>query len=185
MKNFDGIIFDIDATLTSTNDLIIATFNHVAEKYLNKTFSFEEIVAMFGPTEDGILTDLMGDMVEPARKDYFHFYTSKHEEMADIYPGIKEIVENIKSENIPLSIYTGKGRDSSLITLEKIGLLNYFDMVVSGDDVKEPKPSPEGIDMFVDKFNLQRDRVLMIGDAPADIKAARNAGTKKCRSTLG
>ena len=178
MRNFDGFIFDIDGTLTSTNDLIFATFNHVADKYLNRTFTNQEIIAMFGPTEDGILTEIMGKDYGAARKDYFKFYTAQHNEMADIYEGIKEVLEIIKSAGLPLSIYTGKGRDSSLITLEMIGVLDYFDMVVTGDDVKVHKPSPEGIDVFIEKFNLQRDRVLMVGDAPADIKAARNAGIK-------
>ncbi|MFC2133354.1 HAD family hydrolase [Bacteroidota bacterium] len=178
MKKFDGIIFDIDATLTSTNDLIFASFNHVSEKYLNRRFTFEEIAAMFGPTEDGILTDLMGENFNAARKDYFEFYSGMHEELADIYEGIKDILEMIKKENILLSVYTGKGRKSSLITLVKIGVLEYFDMIVTGDDVKNPKPSPEGIDVFVEKFNLERNRVLMVGDSPADIKAARHAGVK-------
>ena len=31
---FKGIIFDIDGTLTSTNELIFASFNHITEKYL-------------------------------------------------------------------------------------------------------------------------------------------------------
>ncbi|MEN8191510.1 MAG: HAD hydrolase-like protein, partial [Bacteroidota bacterium] len=34
MNKFEGIIFDIDGTLTATNELIFATFNHIAEKYL-------------------------------------------------------------------------------------------------------------------------------------------------------
>ncbi len=178
MRNFDGFIFDIDGTLSSTNDLIFATFNHVTEKYLNKTFSNEEIVSLFGPTEDGILKEMMGHNFDDARKDYFDFYSDKHNTMADIFPGIRDALAMIKAEGLPISIFTGKGRDSSLITLEKIGVLEYFDMIVSGDDVQEHKPSPEGIRKFVEKFGLQNDRVLMVGDAPSDIKAARSAGTK-------
>ncbi|MHB8904621.1 MAG: HAD family hydrolase, partial [Melioribacteraceae bacterium] len=47
-----------------------------------------------------------------------------------------------------------------------------------GDDVVHHKPSPEGIDVFVKKFNLNPEKVLMIGDAPADVLAARSAGVK-------
>ena len=46
MKNFDGIIFDIDGTLTATNNLIFATFNHVTEKYLGRTYTPKEITAL-------------------------------------------------------------------------------------------------------------------------------------------
>jgi len=178
LRNFDGIIFDIDGTLTSTNELIFATFRHVTEKYLNKKVTDEEIISLFGPTEDVILKEFMKENYDEARKDYMDFYEAKHHLMADVYPGIKEVLQFIKSKKIPLSIYTGKGRDSSVITLKKIGVYEQFDMIVTGDDIADHKPSPEGIDVFVEKFNLDRKRVLMIGDAPADILAARSAGVK-------
>lgn len=178
MRNFDGFIFDVDGTLTSTNELIFSSFNHVTKKYLNKTVSDEEIIAMFGPTEDVILKEWMKNDYTEARKDYFDFYSTQHQHMADIYPGMIEILRLIKSNNIPLSIYTGKGKDSATITLKEIGVYDLFDMIVTGDDVKESKPSREGIDMFIEKFELDRNRVLMIGDAPADVIAAHRAGVK-------
>ncbi len=178
MKKFDGIIFDIDGTLTSTNELIFATFRHVTEKYLNKKVTDEEIISLFGPTEDVILKEFMKDDFDEARKDYLDFYEARHHLMADVYPGIKDVLNFIKSRGVKLSVYTGKGRGSTLITLRKIGMIEMFDMIVTGDDIEDHKPSPEGIDVFVEKFGLKRERVLMIGDAPADIIAARNANVK-------
>ncbi len=178
MRIFDGIIFDIDGTLTATNELIFATFRHVTKKYLNRSVSDEEIISMFGPTEDVILKEWMKDDFDEARKDYLAFYEEQHHLMADVYPGIKEILQLIKSKNVLLSIYTGKGRESSLITLKKIGVLDLFDMVVTGDDIEGHKPSPEGVKVFLDKFSLDPEKVLMVGDAPADVLAAHNSGIK-------
>jgi HAD superfamily hydrolase (TIGR01549 family) len=178
MRKFDGFIFDIDGTLASTNELIFSTFRYITKKYLNKNISNEEIIELFGPTEDVILKIFMKDNYEDAKKDYYEFYENNHDAMADVYPGLKEILEMIKTAGIPLSIYTGKGRQSSIITLTKIGVIDYFELIVTGDDVPEPKPSRLGIDAFVNKFNLDRDRVLMIGDSPADIIAAREANVK-------
>lgn len=178
LRNFDGFIFDVDGTLTSTNELIFSSFNHVTQKYLNRKVSSEEIIAMFGPTEDVILKKWMKKDYHEARKDYFDFYSSKHQSMAEIYPGMYDILQFIKSKNIPLSIYTGKGKDSAEITLKEIGVYHFFDMIVTGDDVKEFKPSREGVDMFIKAYNLDRNRVLMIGDAPADIIAAHSSGIK-------
>ena len=75
-------------------------------------------------------------------------------------------------------MFTGKGRDSSIITLKTLGMLEFFDLIITGDDVEEHKPSPEGINMFVDKFGLDKNRVLMVGDAHVDILAAEAAGVK-------
>lgn len=175
---FKGYIFDIDGTLTSTNDLIFASFNHVTQMFLDRYYTNEEIIQLFGPTEDYILEKLMGDKFEDAKTEYYKFYETMHEKMADSYPGIKDLVIKIKEAGLPLGIYTGKGRTSSIITLKKIGLFEAFDLLVSGDDVAEHKPSPEGIKQFAQKFNLETNDILMIGDAPADIIAAKTAGAK-------
>ncbi len=176
MKNYDGIIFDIDGTLAATHDLIFASFNHVAEKFLNKRLTNEEIVTLFGPTEDVILKDWMKDNYETARSAYYEFYEAQHNEMAAIFPGLIEVIELIKSKNIPLGIFTGKGRNSSLITLKAINLYNHFDLIITGDDVEEHKPSPEGINKFIKKFKVNPSRVLMVGDASVDVAAANKSG---------
>ena len=174
---FKGIIFDIDGTLTSTNRLIFDSFNHIAKKYLNKSFTDEEITAMFGPTEEVIIRLWCGNSYEEAEKDYFDYYKTHHN-IAKLYPGMKEILDMLKDKKILLSIFTGKGRKSSIITLEELGIINYFDMIVTGDEVRNHKPAPEGIISFLKEYNLKKDEVLMIGDSAGDVKASRDAGVK-------
>lgn len=174
---FKGLIFDIDGTLTSTNDLIFASFNFITKKYLGKTYSPDEIVNLFGPTEDQILLEMCGENYEKAKQDYYEFYSANHH-MADLYPGVKTLLLDLKKRNLLLSIYTGKGRKAAVITLKKLEIYDYFDLIITGDDVTEYKPSAEGINKFLEKFNLSKDEVLMIGDSPADVKASKTAGVK-------
>lgn len=176
-KLFDGFIFDIDGTLTSTNQLIFDSFNFIAKKYLSRTFSDDEIISLFGPTEDIILKEWCGDRYEEARQDYFKYY-SDHHGIAGLYDGIKEILHHLKSKGYPTGIFTGKGRDASMITLKKLGIDHYFDLIVTGDDVENHKPSPEGILKFVNHFKLNPERVLMIGDSVSDVIASKEAGIK-------
>ena len=178
MNKFDGIIFDIDGTLTSTNNLIFASFNHITKKYLNKSYTWKEIQGLFGPTENVIIKDLIKDHYSEAKKDYYDFYSENHNAMANLYSGIHDLIIKLKNNGILLSIYTGKGRESSEITLKETGIFDFFDLVVTGDDIPDHKPSPDGITIFLDTFGLKKDRIIMVGDAPADIKAARNAGIK-------
>ena len=176
-EKFEGLIFDIDGTLTSTNELIFKSFNHIAKKYLNRTFTDNEIIALFGPTEDVILKEWCGNKFEGAKKDYYKYYKSHHN-IAKLYPGIKELLDYLKSRRILLSIFTGKGRKASLITLEELSIINYFDLIVTGDDVVNHKPSSEGIMKFVDGYDLNKEEVLMIGDSVSDVKASKEAGIK-------
>ena len=174
---FDGFIFDVDGTLTSTNQLIFDSFNFIAKKYLNKTFSDEEIVAMFGPTEDVILKQWCGDKFEEAKVWYYKYYSDNHWK-AKLYPGIKEILDYLKNKKFPLGIFTGKGREATMITLKKLKVDHYFNPIVTGDDVANHKPSAEGILKFVNHFKLKNERVLMIGDSVSDVKASKEAGIK-------
>lgn len=175
--HYKAIIFDIDGTLTFTNRLIFDSFNHITEKYLGKRLSDEEIIALFGPTEDVILKQMFPDKYEEVRKDYYEYYNHNHD-IAQLYKGMKELLLDLKKEDIILGIFTGKGRTSSLITLNFLGIRELFDMIVTGDDVKNHKPSPEGILKFVGTFHLNPAEVLMVGDAPSDIIAAKEAGVE-------
>ncbi len=174
---YKGIIFDIDGTLTFTNRLIFDSFNHITNKYLNKIFSDEEIIKLFGPTEEVILKQLCKENYEAARKDYYKYYQENHF-IAQLYDGIRELIIDLKKDNVLLSIFTGKGRTSSLITLDELGITDFFDLIVTGDDVENHKPSPEGINKFLEKFNLNPAEVLMIGDSPSDIIASKEASVE-------
>jgi len=176
-SRFKGIIFDVDGTLTFTNQLIFDSFNHITKKYLGKSYSDEEIIALFGPTEDVILKEMCKEEYEHARKDYYTYYKNNHD-IAQLYDGIKELIIDINKAEILLSIFTGKGRTSALITLDELGLTHYFDLIVSGDDVENHKPSPEGIIKFLNKHKLNPKEVLMIGDSPSDIIAANESGVE-------
>ena len=176
-SRFKGIIFDVDGTLTFTNQLIFDSFNHITKKYLGKGYSDDEIIALFGPTEDVILKEMCKEEYENARKDYYTYYKNNHD-IAQLYDGIKELIIDINNAEILLSIFTGKGRTSAIITLDELGLTHYFDMIVSGDDVENHKPSPEGIIKFLEKHNFNPKEVLMIGDSPSDIIAANESGVE-------
>lgn len=173
------IIFDMDGTLTQTNQLIYDSFNHIAEKYRGKRFSEKEITAMFGPPEEGALLAVVRPQeLETAMKDYLSFYRSQHERLARLYPGIEEILKFIKLRGRKLALFTGKGIHTTTITLEEYHLKEYFDYVVTGNDVKNHKPSSEGIRKIMDHFALRPDEVLMVGDAVSDIKASNEAGVR-------
>jgi len=179
MKRISCIIFDLDGTLAQTNELIFASINHIAQKYLHKQFSPDEITKMFGPPEEVVIERLVGkENSQNALNDFFRFYELNHPSLADSYRGIKEILEFLSQNGVILTIFTGKGKRTALITLEHLGIKKYFDLIVTGNDVNEHKPSAEGICKVMSKFDLELDEVLMVGDSVADVKAAHEAGVQ-------
>lgn len=176
MTKFSGILFDIDGTVTSTNQLIFDSFNHISNKYNGKVLSEQEIIALFGPPEDVVIRTISPDNFEIVQKDYYDYYFNEHENKAKLFPGIKECIELVYNKKLPLGVFTGKGRRTTDISLTKLGVKDYFDPIITGDDVKNFKPSGDGIRIFMKKFNLPAEEVLMIGDSIHDILAARDAG---------
>lgn len=172
-----GVLFDIDGTLTRTNELIFATFNFIAAKYTNRTYEPRDIIALFGPPEEGALIPIVGeDRLDEAMDDLCEFYRRHHGSMAALHEGMDEVLAFLGTKGIPLGVFTGKGRRTAMITLEALGIAGYFDMIVSGNDVLRHKPDPEGIRKFIDAYGLVPAEVLMVGDAVGDITASRGAG---------
>lgn len=167
----------MDGTLTQTNQLIYDSFNHVAGKYINKHLTPAEVIAFFGPPEKEAVENMIGPQnIEPAMDDYYRFYLNEHNNLAVLYPGIKELLEFLKAKKIIIALFTGKGRRTTDISLEQFNITQYFQTTVTGDDVDEFKPSGNGIRKILEKFSLVPDDVLMVGDAVADFKASREVG---------
>jgi len=179
MKHLKCIVFDMDGTLTQTNQLIYNSFNYIAQKYAGRTYTIPEIHAMFGPPEEeALLAIVRPDQIDEAMRDYLAFYRMNHNRLARLYPGIEEILRYAKECGKYLALFTGKGSYTAGITLQEFHIDKYFDFLVTGNDVVNRKPSAEGLRKIMEHFALQPNEVLMVGDAVPDVKAAHEASVK-------
>jgi pyrophosphatase PpaX len=179
VKHLKCIVFDMDGTLTQTNQLIYDSFNYIAEKYAGRTYSVPEITAMFGPPEEGALLAIVGpEQIDEAMKDYLAYYRLHHHQSAQLYPGIEHILSFIKEQGKTVALFTGKGTHTATITLQEFHIEQYFDYVVTGNDVVKHKPSSEGLLKILEHFVLQPEELLMVGDAVSDVIAAHEAGVQ-------
>lgn len=171
------MVFDIDGTLARTNHLIFATFNHVAELHLGRSFTPQEIIGLFGPPEEGAAEKVFGAAMVPRIMDEMcTFYRTRHREMAGAHEGILAVLGLLRRHGIRLAVFTGKGRRTAAITLDELGMTPFFEHVVTGNDVRCFKPSPEGILQVLDTFHVSPRETVMVGDSMADLTAARDAG---------
>lgn len=177
MKQISCVIFDLDGTLADTGRLIFASFNHVASRYTGRTWSDQEILATFGPTEEVAIRSIVGDArAAEAIEDFHRFYAESHAGMAAEHEGIREVLAYLRANGTLLALFTGKGKRTTAVTLAALGMDGYFDLLVTGDDVGNHKPSAEGILKVLSAFGLPPAAALMVGDSAADIGAARDAG---------
>lgn len=173
------VIFDLDGTLVRTNELIYASFNHLMERHRGCRMEPAEIVALFGPPEEGAIERVFGPERTPALlNELLEFYASQHSALADLHDGIEDILRFLKERGITIALFTGKGRWTTGITLRAFGLESYFDLIVTGNDVERHKPDPEGIRQVLERFGVRPSQALMVGDSVSDAKAARAAGVR-------
>ena len=173
---FKGVIFDRDGTLFDSLDVILRAFNHAIEPYTAKRPTQEEWFEAFGPAEK----DVLAKFVPPENKQaaflrFFHYYRDHFEEI-HFYPGMSELLLELKAKGAKLMLFTGGGNISTWFCLEQTGILHLFDELVCGEDVQQPKPHPEGILKLMREQRLKPEETLVVGDSGSDIEAGHAAG---------
>ncbi|MFS0784321.1 HAD family hydrolase [Bacillus sp. 1P06AnD] len=172
-----AVIFDFDGTLANTLPLCFYAFQHVFKKYDQADYAPKDIVAMFGPSETGIIElNLMHPDKAGAIDLYYELYESEHDQYVQPIQMIEKMLQNLKDKGYKLGIYTGKARKSLDISLKALNIGDYFDAAVTGDDVSCPKPDPEGLLNVLKILNVPANETIYVGDSEGDIMAGKAAG---------
>jgi len=175
MQKLKAVIFDLDGTIANTLPLCIAAFRKAIEPHINRSITDAEIIATFGPSEEGTIMALAPDYYEQGVADYLTHYTTLHDMCDAPFGGIIPLLEQLKNKGIRTAMVTGKGRKSALVSLEKFGLLPYFELLETG--MPEGPSKPQGIKAILNQWSdLDKSEVIYIGDAPSDVTACREVG---------
>lgn len=176
---FSTVLFDLDGTLVNTNELIIASYDHVFQTRLGRQVPREIIRAHIGET----LLKTMS-IYDPARAEelsdcYRSYNLEHHDRLIERYEGVQEALEQLHAAGVKLAVVTSKHSQLAWRGLAVAGLDRYFDVLVGVDEVAKPKPDPEPIYLACERLGVSPGAdVLMMGDTHFDIRTGRNAGVK-------
>jgi beta-phosphoglucomutase len=87
----------------------------------------------------------------------------------------KEILEFFHQLPLTMALVTGSSRDEVDTLFLKNGLRKYFDIIVTNDDVKHPKPDPECYNLCRAQLGLEKEECLVFEDTVNGLKAAKAA----------
>lgn len=175
MKKIKAVIFDLDGTLANTLPLCIAAFRKSIEPLINRAVSDKEIIATFGPSEEGTIMALAPDHYDDGVTDYLRFYKLLHEMCPVTFEGINTLLFALKEKKVHVAMVTGKGKFSTDISLAHFGLGNFFEMIETGSPHGPRKAA--GIQSVLDMLTaIKKEEVIYVGDSPADITASKDAG---------
>jgi HAD superfamily hydrolase (TIGR01509 family) len=99
-------------------------------------------------------------------------------ESAELLPGVKVFIESAARRNLPMAVASSSDHDWVFGHLENFSLLQYFQTILTAQDVQNVKPDPELYLLAVKKLALSADSVLAFEDSPNGIKAAKLAGLR-------
>jgi phosphoglycolate phosphatase len=93
-----------------------------------------------------------------------------------LYPGVVEGLEIVRSRGYRMGCVTNKAEAFTLPLLRDMGVLDTFEVVISGDTLTVKKPDPGPLFYAAGWFQCAPHEALMVGDSISDVKAARAAG---------
>lgn len=173
-----GIIFDRDGTLFDSFAVILGAFNYAIEPFTSKRPTASEWFAAFGPAEPEVIEKIIGPEKKHEAFERFYSYYNEHFEQISLFPGVEKILERLHTASVKIALFTGGGWESTHLALTRTGIVSYFDVLITGDRVKNPKPDPEGILLALSSMKIAADETLGVGDAGSDVIAGQKAGLK-------
>jgi pyrophosphatase PpaX len=172
------ILFDLDGTLINTNELIVASFLHTLNKFYPGQYKREHVIPFMGPTLTESFSTVDEDRVEELITEYRRFNMEMHDEYVEEYETVYETIETLHNKGYKIGIVTTKARNVVEMGLNFSRLKQFFDTVITIDDVQNAKPHPEPIQLALKKLNSTPEESIMVGDNYHDIEGGKNAGTK-------
>lgn len=172
------LLFDFDGTLADTEPLIIESMKMTIHKYRpDVVINREEEISFLGPTLIQVLSRYLDEKDLPEAIESYRINNKEiHSKLIKPMPDALEVIRQLKAEDYKLGIVSSKKKDMVEYGMRLIGFSQEFDVIIGYDEVKEHKPSPEGILNACSALGVDHDNMLYIGDTSTDIHAANAAG---------
>lgn len=180
MKNrFDKVLFDLDGTLTDSAEGIFNCLRYSIDRMGREQPTDDLLMEFLGPPLDESYRNRLGYTMEEA-KIALTYYRERYQPLGiyenKLYPGIKDLLHRLSQrKDIGVYVATAKPLPSAITVLEYFKIHQYFDDVSGAAFDDSIKGKTQVIANLLQRFDgeVDRDRILMIGDRHHDIDGAK------------
>jgi phosphoglycolate phosphatase len=174
-------VFDLDGTLVDSFSFYIEIVQCIFGR-LNVPVSDDELRLSLGlPAPKFFKMKLGDDLAEEALRELRSRSVGDSERIR-AFPGILELLHQLKSSGKKIAIWTSRDLDSSRLVTAHAGIDPYIDFRVTGCCVKNHKPEVDGLLKIAEYFSCDLTDMVMVGDHEFDVRAARSAGAYGIRA---
>jgi putative hydrolase of the HAD superfamily len=197
---YKAIFFDLDNTLYDYDSADkLATQALYDEFKKGNDISFDEFKKVYSDSKEEVKRKLVGtaasherilylqELVERVDKTFqsdrimklYHAYWDTLIENAQLFDGVMETFQWLKSNNIKIAMVTNLTTYVQIRKIENLGLSKYIDFLITSQEAGYDKPHPANFLLALHKVNLLAKDVLMVGDdLNSDIEGAQALGIK-------
>jgi len=166
-------LFDLDGVLIDSAKLVEGSFNHTLALF--KTGKKAEDVLDGGSTIREVYGKLTTAEELPKFVEAHAAFQRDNLHLVTAFEDAARTLETLRAKGIHTGVITNRSINARRI-IEHCKLDSLIDLVISVEDVKNPKPHPEGILKAMTHFGSKLFETIMVGDMPVDIEAGKAAG---------
>jgi pyrophosphatase PpaX len=180
-------LFDLDGTLIDSVELILRSYRHTMRAHRGYEPPDELWLRGLGTPIRVQLRHWAEDPaeIEAMAKTYTAYNLEHHDALVRPYAGIVDAVRRLQALGKRLGLVTSKARTGAQRGLRVAGLDGAFDVIVSADDVRHPKPHPEPVLAALACLGAVPGEAVFIGDSRHDMECGRAAGVRIAAALWG
>ena len=183
MKNFHGIIFDLDGTLLNTLEDITDAANHALTSLGFPAHPLDAYRYFVGDGMKVLIAKILPpEVVEDEAvvakflAQYVEAYGRRWDRTSRPYPGVAELLTALASRNIKMAVLSNKPHAFTVKCVEKLLAPWQFSPILGQQDSIPRKPDPAGVHLIREAWHAESSDILYLGDTATDILTAKNAG---------
>ncbi len=180
MRLIKAAIFDLDGTIIDSNPLDFAAWQKVLAEH-QAQLSWEEYLQIVGATSAEIVQQYLNlndekktEEIVHKREEYFRQIAG--EKGIHLLPGAEKLLQDIRAIPLKMVLATGSNREKLDFVFSKVHIRQYFDDLITADDVTKGKPDPEVFLQAARKINLPPAECMVFEDAKKGVEAAKAGG---------
>lgn len=178
MKDYNYILLDWDGNIAHTLNLWPDALDEVLQKrgysltrqqLVESTWGFVAYVTKH--------TDISVEESTKAMNEANEIVVSRFSDV-ELFPDAPEVLKELKDSGKHLALITTSERRMIMPVLEKYGIDELFETIITDDDIEkaERKPHPKPLLMALERMGGTPEKAIIVGDRDKDIVAGQNAG---------
>jgi phosphoglycolate phosphatase len=185
----DLLIFDLDGTLVDSKEDLVSAVNAMLAWKHRDPLPADIVASYVGNGAPMLVKRALPGLDEDehlaALQFFLDYYGDHMLDATALYPGVREALNRLHGERIPLAILTNKPVRFSVRLIAGLGLSEHFFRIYGGNSFEEKKPHPIGIERLIAESGANRQRTVMVGDSAVDVLTARAASVQACGVSWG